>query len=227
MAGPATLAPQALEAWAGEQSRMWTFITQLLVTLVLLGFFLVSCQNVAHIVRGSLGFVLKHVHQELDKELGESEGLSDDEETISTRVVRRRVLLKVTQGGVGGTRGARPDAPQEERSRSLAGGRWGCAGRSWVALPRPPQPPSLTMAEKAPLCDSGSWPSSCFCPQPAQGGSKTPHLGAQASVAGAFFPLMCHLNRCQAFPPSSGSSSVNLFCPLQGMMAGICHSALP
>ena len=37
---------------------MWTFVTQLLVTLVLLGFFLVSCQNVAHIVRGSLGFVL-------------------------------------------------------------------------------------------------------------------------------------------------------------------------
>ncbi|KAI4557046.1 hypothetical protein MJG53_019000 [Ovis ammon polii x Ovis aries] len=89
-----TFSLQALEAWAGEQSRMWTFITQLLVTLVLLGFFLVSCQNVAHIVRGSLGFVLKHVHQELDKELGESEGLSDDEETISTRVVRRRVLLK-------------------------------------------------------------------------------------------------------------------------------------
>lgn len=37
---------------------MWTFVTQLLVTLVLLGFFLVSCQNVAHIVRGSLGFML-------------------------------------------------------------------------------------------------------------------------------------------------------------------------
>lgn len=74
---------------------MWTFITQLLVTLVLLGFFLVSCQNVMHIVKGSLCFVLKHIHQELDKELGESEGLSDDEETISTRVVRRRVLLKV------------------------------------------------------------------------------------------------------------------------------------
>ncbi|XP_074185705.1 ankyrin-1 isoform X17 [Rhinolophus sinicus] len=73
---------------------MWTFITQLLVTLVLLGFFLVSCQNVMHIVRGSLCFVLKHIHQELDKELGENEGLSDDEETISTRVVRRRVLLK-------------------------------------------------------------------------------------------------------------------------------------
>ncbi|XP_045391699.1 ankyrin-1 isoform X9 [Lemur catta] len=73
---------------------MWTFITQLLVTLVLLGFFLVSCQNVMHIVRGSLRFVLKHAHQELDKELGEGEGLSDDEETISSRVVRRRVFLK-------------------------------------------------------------------------------------------------------------------------------------
>ncbi|XP_077008697.1 ankyrin-1 isoform X6 [Tamandua tetradactyla] len=73
---------------------MWTFVTQLLVTLLLLGFFLVSCQNVIHIVKGSLCFVLKHVHQELDKELGESEGLSDDEETISTRVVRRRVFLK-------------------------------------------------------------------------------------------------------------------------------------
>nr|XP_012415740.1 PREDICTED: ankyrin-1-like isoform X1 [Odobenus rosmarus divergens] len=73
---------------------MWTFITQLLVTLVLLGFFLVSCQNVMHIVKGSLCFVLKHIHQELDKELGESEGVSDDEETISTRVVRRRVFLK-------------------------------------------------------------------------------------------------------------------------------------
>ncbi|XP_012511423.1 PREDICTED: ankyrin-1 isoform X2 [Propithecus coquereli] len=73
---------------------MWTFVTQLLVTLVLLGFFLVSCQNVMHIVRGSLRFVLTHVHQELDKELGEGEGLSDDEETVSSRVVRRRVLLK-------------------------------------------------------------------------------------------------------------------------------------
>lgn len=89
---------------------MWTFITQLLVTLVSLGFFLVSCQNVMHIVKGSLCFVLKHIHQELDKELGESEGLSDDEETISTRVVRRRVFLKVTPGKrrvAGRTSGAR------------------------------------------------------------------------------------------------------------------------
>ncbi|KAM8786958.1 ankyrin-1 isoform 11-T11 [Rhynchonycteris naso] len=73
---------------------MWTFITQLLVTIVLLGFFLVSCQNVMYIFKGSLCFVLKHIHQELDKELGENEDLSDDEETISTRVVRRRVLWK-------------------------------------------------------------------------------------------------------------------------------------
>uniref|UniRef100_A0A8D1TYF8 Ankyrin 1 n=1 Tax=Sus scrofa TaxID=9823 RepID=A0A8D1TYF8_PIG len=36
----------------------------------------------------------EHIHQELDKELGENEGLSDDEEAISTRVVRRRVLRK-------------------------------------------------------------------------------------------------------------------------------------
>ncbi|XP_056669565.1 ankyrin-1 isoform X12 [Monodelphis domestica] len=73
---------------------MWTFITQLLVTLVLLSFFLVSCQNVMHIVRGSLYYVLKRFHQELDKELGEDEGLSDDDETVSTRVVRRRVIVK-------------------------------------------------------------------------------------------------------------------------------------
>lgn len=140
MADPAALAPQALEAWAGEQSRMWTFITQLLVTLVLLGFFLVSCQNVAHIVRGSLGFVLKHVHQELDKELGESEGLSDDEETISTRVVRRRVLLKVTQGGVGAP-GVPDRMPHRKRGRAAWLGGTGDvqagAGRHFPALPNP------------------------------------------------------------------------------------------
>lgn len=106
---------------------MWTFVTQLLVTLVLLGFFLASCQNVAHIVRGSLGFVLKHVHQELDKELGESEGLSNDEETVSTRVVRRRVLLKVTRAG--GRGGRQPGCPAgREVRRPGCGGRWACAG---------------------------------------------------------------------------------------------------
>lgn len=104
----------------GEE--MWTFITQLLVTLVLLGFFLVSCQNVLYIVKGSLCFVLKHIHQELDKELGESEGQSDDEETISTRVVRRRVFLKVTPGK---RQGRAPPPPglrvPEESLRGLCG----------------------------------------------------------------------------------------------------------
>nr|XP_009508666.1 PREDICTED: uncharacterized protein LOC104049646 [Phalacrocorax carbo] len=73
---------------------MWAFLAQLLIALVLLAFFLVSCQNVMHIVRGSVRFLLKHAHRELDKELGESQGLADDEEAPSTRVVRRRVLVK-------------------------------------------------------------------------------------------------------------------------------------
>ncbi|KAM9516441.1 ankyrin-1 isoform 6-T7 [Guaruba guarouba] len=73
---------------------MWAFLAQLLIALVLLAFFLVSCQNVMHIVRGSVCFLLKHAHHELDKELGESQGLADDEEALSTRVVRRRVLVK-------------------------------------------------------------------------------------------------------------------------------------
>ncbi|XP_050571753.1 ankyrin-1 [Cygnus atratus] len=75
-------------------SRMWGFLAQLLIVVVLLAFFLVSCQNVMHIVRGSVCFLLKHAHRELDKELGESQGLVDDEESLSTRVVRRRVLVK-------------------------------------------------------------------------------------------------------------------------------------
>ncbi|XP_054030919.1 ankyrin-1 isoform X9 [Dryobates pubescens] len=73
---------------------MWAFLAQLLVALALLAFFLVSCQNVMHIVRGSVSFLLKHAHQELDKELGESQGLADDEEVPSTWVVRRRVRVK-------------------------------------------------------------------------------------------------------------------------------------
>lgn len=77
---------------------MWAFLAQLLIALVLLAFFLVSCQNVMHIVRGSVRFLLKHAHRELDKELGESQGPADDEEALSARVVRRRVLLKVTGG---------------------------------------------------------------------------------------------------------------------------------
>ncbi|KAM6034970.1 ankyrin-1 isoform 11-T12 [Theristicus caerulescens] len=77
---------------------MWAFLAQLLIALVLLAFFLVSCQNVMHIVRGSVRFLLKHAHRELDKELGESQGLADDEEALSTRVVRRRVLVKGNEG---------------------------------------------------------------------------------------------------------------------------------
>lgn len=74
---------------------MCGFLTQLLISLVLLGFFLVSCQNLMHIAQGSVRFVLKHIHRRLDKELGESEGLSSDEEALSTRVVRRRVFVQV------------------------------------------------------------------------------------------------------------------------------------
>ncbi|XP_043938929.1 ankyrin-1 isoform X4 [Protopterus annectens] len=73
---------------------MFTLVTELLISLVLLGFFLVSCQNVLHIISGSIRFILKHIHRELDKELGEVEGISDDEEAITTRVVRRRVIVK-------------------------------------------------------------------------------------------------------------------------------------
>ncbi|XP_009467175.1 PREDICTED: ankyrin-1, partial [Nipponia nippon] len=81
-----------------RRGRMWAFLAQLLIALVLLAFFLVSCQNVMHIVRGSVRFLLKHAHRELDKELGESLGLADDEEALSTRVVRRRVLVKGNEG---------------------------------------------------------------------------------------------------------------------------------
>uniref|UniRef100_A0A8B9PC38 Ankyrin 1 n=1 Tax=Apteryx owenii TaxID=8824 RepID=A0A8B9PC38_APTOW len=77
-----------------RRGGMWAFLAQLLIALVLLTFFLVSCQNVLHIARGSLRFLLKHAHRELDRELGESQGLADDEELFSTRVVRRRVLVK-------------------------------------------------------------------------------------------------------------------------------------
>uniref|UniRef100_V9LA39 Ankyrin-1 n=1 Tax=Callorhinchus milii TaxID=7868 RepID=V9LA39_CALMI len=73
---------------------MLTLLTETLVSLVLLGFFLVSCQNVLQIVSNTVQFVLKYVHQELDKELGESQSSSDDEEVVTTRVVRRRIIVK-------------------------------------------------------------------------------------------------------------------------------------
>lgn len=103
---------------------MWAFLAQLLIALVLLAFFLVSCQNVMHIVRGSVRFLLKHAHRELDKELGESQGLADDEEALSTRVVRRRVLVKVT------SRELRDQPPGQRQRRAVRGqGRVGGRGR--------------------------------------------------------------------------------------------------
>ncbi|XP_072410475.1 LOW QUALITY PROTEIN: ankyrin-1a [Chiloscyllium punctatum] len=73
---------------------MLTLFSEFLISLVLLGFFLVSCQNVFHIARGGLQLVLKYLHQELDRELGEGETSSDDEEIVTTRVVRRRLIVK-------------------------------------------------------------------------------------------------------------------------------------
>lgn len=103
---------------------MWAFLAQLLIALVLLAFFLVSCQNVMHIVRGSVRFLLKHAHRELDKELGESQGLADDEEALSARVVRRRVLVKVT------SRELRDQPPGQTQRRAARGrGRVGGRGR--------------------------------------------------------------------------------------------------
>lgn len=159
---------------------MWAFITQLLVALVLLGFFLVSCQNVMHIVKGSLCFLLKHIHQELDKELGENEGLSEDEEAISTRVIRRRVLLKVTALQEAGLRAQRCDggrstwekAPDSESGDRLAGR---AQPRAWALRPHQDHP--STMAETVPLCYLGSLFLSCFCPQPASGSRHVTQIG--------------------------------------------------
>lgn len=97
---------------------MWAFLAQMLIALVLLAFFLVSCQNVMHIVRGSVRFLLKHAHRELDKELGESQGLADDEEALSTRVVRRRVLVKVMSRELRN----QPGADAEESSKGMGQG---------------------------------------------------------------------------------------------------------
>lgn len=62
-------------------------------------------------------------------------------------------LLKVTQGGVGGTRV--PD--QMPRRKEVAQPGWGAgdvqAGAGWH-FPALPNPRPSTMAEKAPLCDS-------------------------------------------------------------------------
>ncbi|XP_029018022.1 ankyrin-1a isoform X22 [Betta splendens] len=73
---------------------MWALVTELLFSFVLLAFLVISCQNVLHIASGSVRSVLAYVHAQLDRELGEGEGVADEEENVTTRVVRRRVILK-------------------------------------------------------------------------------------------------------------------------------------
>lgn len=77
---------------------MWALVTELLFSFILLAFLVISCQNVLHIASGSVRSVLKYIHTQLDRELGEVEGVSDEEENVATRVVRRRVILKVQRG---------------------------------------------------------------------------------------------------------------------------------
>lgn len=74
---------------------MWALVTELLFSFVLLAFMVISCQNVLHIASSSVRSVLAYIHTQLDRELGENEGVSDEEENVTTRVVRRRVILKV------------------------------------------------------------------------------------------------------------------------------------
>lgn len=74
---------------------MWALVTELLFSFVLLAFLVISCQNVLHIASGSVRSVLTYIHTQLDYELGEVEGVADEEENVTTRVVRRRVILKV------------------------------------------------------------------------------------------------------------------------------------
>ncbi|XP_068995302.1 ankyrin-1a isoform X5 [Embiotoca jacksoni] len=73
---------------------MWALVTELLFSFVLLAFLVISCQNVLHIASGSVRSVLTYIHAQLDHELGEVEGVADEEENVTTRVVRRRVILK-------------------------------------------------------------------------------------------------------------------------------------
>ncbi|XP_059400638.1 uncharacterized protein LOC132132257 isoform X5 [Carassius carassius] len=73
---------------------MWTLVTELLFSFVLLAFMVISCQNVLNIASSSVRSVLAYIHTQLDRELGENESVADEEENFTTRVVRRRVILK-------------------------------------------------------------------------------------------------------------------------------------
>ncbi|XP_042277154.1 ankyrin-1a [Thunnus maccoyii] len=86
---------RAGKCFAGDKSgAMWALVTELLFSFVLLAFLVISCQNVLHIASGSVRSVLTYIHAQLDRELGEVEGVADEEENVTTRVVRRRVILK-------------------------------------------------------------------------------------------------------------------------------------
>lgn len=76
---------------------MWAVLTELLFSFVVLAFLVISCQNVLHIASGSVRSVLTYIHKRLDRELGEDEGVVDEEENVTTRVVRRRLILKVLE----------------------------------------------------------------------------------------------------------------------------------
>ncbi|XP_007236251.1 ankyrin-1a isoform X5 [Astyanax mexicanus] len=73
---------------------MWALVTELLFSFVVLAFLVISCQNVLHIASGSVRSALTYIHAQLDRELGEDESVPDEEENVTTRVVRRRVILK-------------------------------------------------------------------------------------------------------------------------------------
>lgn len=85
---------------------MWTLFTELLFSFVVLAFLVLSCQSVLHIASGTVRSVLTYIHAQLDRELGEDESMPDQEENVTTRVVRRRVILKVSKNVCRGNIGA-------------------------------------------------------------------------------------------------------------------------
>lgn len=88
------------------QDVMWTLFTELLFSFVVLAFLVLSCQSVLHIASGTVRSVLTYIHAQLDRELGEDESMPDQEENVTTRVVRRRVILKVSKNVCRGNIGA-------------------------------------------------------------------------------------------------------------------------
>ncbi|TWW60438.1 Ankyrin-1 [Takifugu flavidus] len=81
------------------ENEMWALVTELLFSFILLAFLVICCQSIHNIASGSVRSVFKYIHSQLDRELGEVEGVSDEEENVTTRVVRRRVILKGDEVG--------------------------------------------------------------------------------------------------------------------------------